>query len=270
MTLYQNKTLSNGSKWLFILIFLGIVSCKHLRNEANDGPLTMEAQEKGFVSIFDGKTLDGWRGDPQYWRVENGNLVGEVTPSTLLKTNTFIIWQDGQPSDFELKLEFRIAEKGNSGINYRSEQVDSIPYALRGYQADIDGRNTYTGQNYEERKRTTLAYRGERTIINAQANPEAPGSLEANVKNNAWQTREVIGSLGNIDSLKAKIIGEDWNQCRLVVKGNRLQHYINGILMSEVIDNDSINAKSSGLLGLQVHVGPPMRVEYRNIELKQL
>ncbi len=269
MTLYQNKTLSNGSKWLFIVIFLSVLSCKQNKNEANDDPLAMEAQEKGFVSIFDGKTLDGWLGDPQYWRVENGNLVGEVTPSTLLKNNTFIIWQDGQPSDFELKLEFRITEKGNSGVNYRSELVDSIPYALRGYQADIDGRNTYTGQNYEERKRTTLAYRGERAIINAQVNPEAPGSLEANVENNAWQTREVIGALGNIDSLKAKIIGEDWNQCRLVVKGNLLQHYINGILMSEVIDNDTINKKSSGLLGLQVHVGPPMKVEYRNIELKQ-
>ncbi len=259
-----------GPLWLFILIFLSIVSCKRLKNEDIEDKTAMEAPEEGFVPIFDGKTLEGWLGDPQYWRVEDGNLVGEVTPSTLLKTNTFIIWQDGKPSDFELKLEFRIAEKGNSGVNYRSELVDSIPYALRGYQADIDGRNTYTGQNYEERKRTTLAYRGERAIINAQADPEAPGSLVANIKNNAWQTREVIGSLGNIDSLKAKINSEDWNQCRLVVKGNRLQHYINGILMSEVIDNDTINAKSSGLLGLQVHVGPPMQVEYRNIELKQL
>ena len=173
MTLYQTKTFSTGPKWLFILIFICVVSCKDLKNEANDDPLAMEAPEEGFVPIFDGKTLEGWLGDPQYWRVENGNLVGEVTPSTLLKTNTFIIWQDGQPSDFELKLEFRIAEKGNSGVNYRSELVDSIPYALRGYQADIDGRNTYTGQNYEERKRTTLAYRGESTIINA---PSRSGS----------------------------------------------------------------------------------------------
>ncbi|MGB5371845.1 MAG: DUF1080 domain-containing protein [Flavobacteriaceae bacterium] len=270
MTLYQTKTFSTGPKWLFILIFIFVVSCKDLKNEANDDPLAMEAPEEGFVPIFDGKTLEGWQGDPQYWRVENGNLVGEVTPSTLLKTNTFIIWQDGQSSDFELKLEFRIAEKGNSGVNYRSELVDSIPYALRGYQADIDGRNTYTGQNYEERKRTTLAYRGESTIINSPTGTEAMASLGANIKNNAWQNRDVVGSLGNIDSLKAKINSEAWNQCRLVVKGNRLQHYINGILMSEVIDNDTINAKSSGLLGLQVHVGPPMQVEYRNIELKQL
>jgi hypothetical protein len=270
MTLYQNKILSNGSQCLFILIFLSAISCKQLQNDPAADKMAMEASEEGFVTIFDGKTLEGWQGDTQYWHVENGNLVGEVTPTTLLNANTFIIWQNGQPSDFELKLEFRIAEKGNSGVNYRSELVDSIPYALRGYQADIDGRNTYTGQNYEERKRTTLAYRGERAMINSQPNPEAKGSLLANIKNNAWQNREVIGSLGNIDSLKAKISSEDWNQCRLVVKGNLLQHYINGILMSEVIDNDTINAKSSGQLGLQVHVGPPMRVEYRKIELKQL
>jgi hypothetical protein len=255
---------------LSLLLCLFVLSCKNQKNETADQERVAEKPEEGFVPIFDGKTLAGWQGDAQYWRVENGNLVGEVTPSTLLKTNTFIIWQDGRPSDFELKLEFRIAQKGNSGVNYRSELVDSIPYALRGYQADIDGRNTYTGQNYEERKRTTLAYRGESAIIKALAGPEKMAPLGANIKNNAWQNREVVGSLGNIDSLKAKINSEAWNQCRLVVQGNRLQHYINGILMSEVIDKDTLNGKSSGLLGLQVHVGPPMKVEYRNLFIKQL
>ena len=266
---FQSKIFSTVPQWLFVFIFLFAISCKQNKNEAKEDKMAIQVPEKGFMPIFDGKTLDGWLGDPQYWRVEKGNLVGEVTPSTLLKSNTFIIWQNGQPSDFELKLEFRIAEKGNSGVNYRSELVDSIPYALRGYQADIDGRNTYTGQNYEERKRTTLAYRGERAIINTLTGPEEMAPLGTNIKNNAWQNREVVGSLGNIDSLKAKIKSEDWNQCRLVVKGNLLQHYINGILMSEVIDNDTTHGKTGGLLGLQVHVGPPMKVEYRNIELKQ-
>lgn len=230
--------------------------------------VTAESEE--FVSIFDGKTLENWKGDPAYWSVENGILVGRVTPETVLKTNTFLIWQGGELADFELKLEFRIAETGNSGINYRSEQLDTIPFALRGYQADIDGQNRYTGQNYEERKRTTLAYRGEKAVINSQDNPEDPESLGANVQRNAWQSREILGSLGNSDSLKTKIKSEDWNEAHLVIKGNRLQHYINGILMSDVTDNDTINRKSSGLLGVQVHVGPPMTVEYRNILLKKL
>jgi len=256
---------------LVLLAIIGLQSCKEKKENKQEQVVVMDnTDQDGFVQIFDGKTLDNWNGDPNYWRVENGNLVGEVTPTTLLKNNTFIIWQGGQPSDFELKLEFRIAEAGNSGINYRSEKVDTIPYALKGYQADIDGQIRYTGQNYEEKKRTTLAYRGEKARISSQDNPDAPGSLKANVAKNAWQSREVLESLGDSDELKTKIKSEDWNEAHLIIKGNRLQHYINGVLMSEVIDDDAVNSSSSGFLGVQVHVGPPMKVEYRNIQLKDL
>lgn len=256
---------------LLLIAVIGLQSCKEKKENKPEQEVAMEiADQDGFVRIFDGKTLDNWQGDPHYWRVENGNLVGEVTPTTLLKNNTFIVWQGGQPADFELKLEFRIAEAGNSGINYRSEKVDSIPYALRGYQADIDGQIRYTGQNYEEKKRTTLAYRGEKARITSQENPDEQGSLRANVASNAWQSREVLESLGDSDELKSKIKSEDWNEAHLIIKGNILQHYINGILMSEVIDDDSVNRSDSGYLGVQVHVGPPMKVEYRNILLKEL
>jgi hypothetical protein len=230
---------------------------------------TMSQRDKeGFVQIFDGKTLKGWEGDPTYWRVENGSLVGEITPATVLKNNTFIIWEGGQPSDFELKMQFRISPDGNSGINYRSERLSDLPYALKGYQADIDGKNRYTGQNYEERARTTLAYRGQKTEIKGSENPTA--SLRDYVKNNAWNGLSVTESLGNIDELQKHIKEGDWNEIHLVAKSNRLQHYVNGVLMSDVTDNDSVNRKMAGLLGVQVHVGPPMKVEYRNIRLKQL
>ncbi|MBS0029869.1 3-keto-disaccharide hydrolase [Chitinophaga sp. 22321] len=219
----------------------------------------------GYVPIFDGKTLKGWEGDGVHWRAENGNLVGEVTPETLLKTNTFLIWQGGQPANFELTCEFKITKGGNSGINYRSVMVENVPHALKGYQADIDGANRYTGQNYEERGRTTLAYRGQKTLI-----PAPKVSLQDGIKNNAWTSAVVTGSLGSSDSLQTLINSEDWNKCRLVVKGNHLQHYINEVLMSDVTDNDPVNGKSKGLLGVQVHVGPPMKVEYRNIMLKRL
>lgn len=254
-----------------IILYLTIQSCKE-KPEASEGKKveTQEVGTDGFTKIFDGKTLEGWYGDKAYWRTENGSLVGEVTPTTLLKSNTFIVWEGGDPDNFELKLEFRIAEAGNSGINYRSETIDSIPYALRGYQADIDGKIRYTGQNYEEKKRTTLAYRGEKVTISSQENPELPGSLKANVQNNCWQSREVVSNLGESDSLKTKIKFEDWNEVHLIVKGNRMQHYVNGILMSEVQDDDIANQKMSGKLGMQVHVGPPMKVEFRNIQLKDL
>lgn len=223
--------------------------------------------QKGFVQIFDGKTLKGWEGDPTYWRVENGSLVGEITPSTLLKRNQFIIWKDGLTNDFELTLECKITNSGNTGINYRSEELKDLQYAMKGYQADIDGANRYTGQNYEERGRTTLAYRGQKVIVNEQ---NTPGPLQDRIKSNAWTETTITGSLGSSDSLKNFIKSEDWNRIHLVVKGNLMQHYVNDILMSEVTDNDKINGKSSGLLGVQVHVGPPMKVEYRNIRLKTL
>ncbi|MGB6151404.1 MAG: DUF1080 domain-containing protein [Pricia sp.] len=252
------------------LVF-GLHSCKENKPEkVEETTNEMKADHEGFVNIFDGKTLDGWKGDTTYWSVKNGNLTGEVTPETLLKNNTFIVWQGGQPDDFELKLEFKIAESGNSGINYRSEKIDTMEYALRGYQADIDGKIRYTGQNYEEKKRATLAYRGEKVIINSQPNPKESGSLRANVEKNCWQSRDVVASLGASDSLKTKINSNDWNEVHLIVKGNRLKHYVNDVLMSDVTDNDTINRKSAGHLGVQVHVGPPMTVEFRNIRLKDL
>lgn len=274
MTDTFEKKMKTYSVISLVLLFV-MGSC---RQESNTGTESSdvaqadsaESEENGFVTIFDGKSLANWEGDTAYWSVEDGNLVGQITPEKLLKTNSFIVWRGGNTADFELKTEFRITESGNSGINYRSEELTDIPNALRGYQADIDGKNNYTGQNYEERGRTTLAYRGEAVTVNSQPDAQKEGSLRAHVKNNAWTVREVTGSLGSQDSLKSLIKTGDWNTCHIIAKGNRLQHFINGVLMSDVTDNDKVNGKSSGLLGVQVHVGPPMKVEYRNIRFKQL
>ncbi len=254
---------------IYILMLVALIACKN-RNQSNTTSIDPQSKNDGFVSIFDGKTLNDWVGDPTYWSVENGNLTGTITPETLLSNNTFIIWQGGEPSNFELKLEYRINEDGNSGINYRSEPIDTIPYALRGYQADIDGKNSYTGQNYEERKRTTLAYQGEKVNVNPLAGLKRNGSLTTNIEKNAWKNREVTKSLGSKDSLLAYIKKDDWNQVHLIVKDNRMKHYVNDILMSDVTDNDAINRSESGKIGVQVHVGPPMKVEFRDIRLKAI
>ncbi|MBD3630685.1 DUF1080 domain-containing protein [Cyclobacterium sp.] len=221
----------------------------------------------GFVQIFDGSTLNGWDGDPTYWRVEDGALIGEITEETTLDRNHFIIWQGGQPADFEFKAEFKITEAGNSGVNYRSDLVEGLDHALKGYQADIDGKNNYTGQNYEERKRTTLAYIGQKTKINPQ---EKEGDLRANVERNAWLGLEVTEELGDREEMRKVVKSNDWNEIHIIAKGNRLQHFINGTLMSDVTDEDPANRTMKGYLGMQVHVGPPMQVEYRNIFLKEL
>ncbi len=208
--------------------------------------------ESGFVQIFDGKSLAGWEGDTNYWRVENGCLVGEITPTNLLKVNSFIVWRGGETRDFELKVEYRITAKGNSGINYRSVMATNGPWAMRGYQADIDGRNQYTGQNYEEKGRTFLALRGQ---ITRQVDDQLP---------------QIIGSLGKTNELLAVIKNDDWNEYHLIVTGNTLTHILNGRVMSVVIDEDIQNRKFDGMLGVQVHVGPPMKIEYRNFRLKNL
>ncbi len=255
---------------LVVLLVSGnLFSCRERQiKTTKEQSVTLTSEQSGFEYIFDGSSLNNWEGDSTYWRVENGAIIGEIRPETLLDANTFLIYKD-ELDDFELEVEFRISENGNSGINYRSEMLDTIAYALRGYQADIDGKHRYTGQNYEERRRTTLAYRGEKVAISSQENAEDPTSLRSNIKNNAWQSRVIKGSLGHIDSLRDKI-KSDWNKAHLIVKGNHLQHYINGVLMSDVMDNDTINRRASGFLGMQVHVGPPMKVEYRKIRLKKL
>lgn len=261
MNLEKSCTLVNVLLYGFLLLSLqSFIGTKN--KSANEN--------SGFVTIFDGKTLANWKGDPKYWTVENGCLVGTVTPETLLKSNSFIIWQGDQPENFELKLEVKISESGNSGINYRSTLLENNPFGLRGYQCDIDGKQQYTGQNYEEKKRTTLAYRGEKVTINSQFNPDVLGDLKLNIKKNCWQTRQIEKKLGDAEFLKSKIKNEDWNQIHLIIRGNTLQHYVNGVLMSEVNDLDTINRSKKGFIGVQVHVGPPMKVDYRNIQLKVL
>ncbi|MDR2968463.1 MAG: DUF1080 domain-containing protein [Tannerellaceae bacterium] len=245
----MNKNVSNAFRFLFILLCV----C----------PATMFAQtfpvenvdEVGFVPIFNGENFDGWVGDPVYWSVVDGVMTGTVTEATLLRENSFIIWQGGQPSDFELKMDYRVSGKGNSGINYRSVKVETKSgnkYALKGYQLDIDGEGSWTGQNYEERGREFLALRGQATMKRTNERSQITGSLDS--KDNLWNT----------------INKEGWNEAHIIVRGNVMIHLINGKVMSVVIDDDAQNRTVEGLIGMQVHVGPPMTIEYKNIRLKEL
>jgi hypothetical protein len=214
--------------------------------------LYAQKKEKNFVSISNGRDLKGWKGDSTYWRVENGLLIGEVTPSTLLKRNSFIIYQKNMPDNFELKVEYRVSAKGNSGINYRSVLIDGERFALKGYQADIDGEDNWSGQNYEERGREFLALRGQKVVI------EPNGKIQ------------LTDTLGTKADLQKFIHKDDWNEYHLIINGNRLQHFINGVLMSDVTDQDSVHQTFTGYLGVQVHVGPPMKIEYRDFRVKKL
>jgi hypothetical protein len=247
------KTMKTHQRILCFAALSGILFCSLLSTHAQQRGWPMATNdESGFVQIFDGKSLAGWQGDTNYWRVEDGCLVGEVTPDKLLKQNSFIVWHGGETRDFELKVEYRISARGNSGINYRSIMVTNGPWTMEGYQADIDGANKYTGQNYEEKGRTFLALRGQ---VARQVDNQLP---------------EIIGTLGSTNELLSLIKTNDWNEYHLIVSGNTMTHILNGRVMSVVIDEDTQNRKFDGLLGVQVHVGPPMKIEYRNFRLKNL
>jgi 3-keto-disaccharide hydrolase len=197
-----------------------------------------------------------------FWRVENGALVGETTNEKPLKENTFVIWRGGEPKDFELKVQFRI-NATNSGVQFRSVYLPPGPqgtgkpvegrWVLKGYQADIDFNNQWTGQIYEERGRGFLATRGQAVYVPDGGRPRVIGNLQ--------QTA---------DELKTLIKQNDWNQVHLIARGNTLVQILNGAVTSVVVDDDTKNRAAGGLLGFQVHVGAPMRVEFRNIWLKKL
>ncbi|MCA9020680.1 MAG: DUF1080 domain-containing protein, partial [Planctomycetaceae bacterium] len=157
-------------------------------------PQSVDAGEKGFKPIFDGKTLDNWDGDPRFWSVEDGAITGRTTADNPTKGNTFIIWQGGTPADFVLKLKYKIIGH-NSGVQYRSFKLPNAAdkWRVGGYQADMEAGDKYSGILYEERKRGILALRGQKTNIEK------------------GKKIDVVGYLGDTNEIQKKIKKEDWN-----------------------------------------------------------
>jgi hypothetical protein len=220
--------------------------------ESKGGPRT---DDEGFVAIFDGESLKGWDGNPDFWTVKDGAITGETTKDNPTKGNTFIIWRGGDVSDFELKLQYKIVgtkQKGraNSGIQYRSFEVKDAKWVIGGYQADFEAGTTYSGINYGERTgRGILAGRGTHVTYDKDGK----------------KSEKRIGDSGE---LQKKIKDEDWNDYHIIAKGNHCVHKINGLTMSELTDNDK-RALTKGVLALQLHAGPPMRVQFREIRIKR-
>ena len=231
------------------------------RAPSEPAPLALD-DRTGFESIFDGKSMKGWEGDSAVWKVSGGALVGESTAANAIKENTFLIWRGGEPADFELKLELRM-NAGNSGIQVRSTHLpqgtksgdrDVIgKWVLKGYQADFDAENVYTGMWYEERARGFLARRGQATYVPAQGGPKVVGHLERSA-----------------DELKTIVKQGAWNHVHVIARGNTLINIVNGHVTAIVVDDDVKNRAAKGLIGFQLHTGPPMRVEFRNVYLKKL
>ena len=217
------------------------------------GPAVAELEEAGFQPIFDGASMKGWDCDPDFWRVENGEIIGETRADHQPPQNIFCIWKGGSPADFEIKMQYKLTgETGNSGLQYRSIELPNVArWVMKGYQADIDGRQQYTGQVYEERGRGFVALRGQIVYV---GDGKKPGS---------------IGSLGDDAQLKSLIKTDDWNDLHVIARGNTLIQLINGRVMSIVVDDDKANRKMDGEIGIQLHkTAAAMKIESRNIRLK--
>ncbi|MBI5774560.1 MAG: DUF1080 domain-containing protein [Verrucomicrobia bacterium] len=219
--------------------------------------------EKGFKSIFNGKDLTGWEGNKDLWSVEDGCITGR-TPAdpanekkSILAHNTFLVWKAGTVADFELRFSYRIVA-GNSGVQYRSKTLEPGKFGpiISGYQADFEAGKTHSGILYEEKGRGILARRGEKTVIH-------PGEGKK-------PEIEVTGTVGKSEEIQDSIKPEDWNDYVIIAQGNHLQHFINGRQTIDVTDKDTANAAKSGLLALQIHQGPPMLVQFKNLRIKEL
>ncbi|MEO6005220.1 MAG: DUF1080 domain-containing protein [Opitutus sp.] len=207
----------------------------------------------GFVSIFDGQALTGWDGDSKFWRAENGAIVGESTAENPVTRNTFLIWRGGTLKDFELKTEFRMSGT-NSGIQFRSREIPEVgQWVLGGYQADMDAGNTYTGGMAEERGRhNSMVRRGE--MIRVTDNDEY----------------KLLGVVADPDEIARSFVLNGWNTYHIIAKGNLIIQILNGRVSVIMIDEAEKARAMEGVLGLQMHVGPPFKIEFRNLLYRKL
>jgi hypothetical protein len=208
--------------------------------------------EDGFVSIFDGKTLDGWKAhDMSHWSVEDGAITGKTTADHPLKHNVFLVYQKDQPDDFELRLKFRIqgAPRANSGIQFRG----SVHWkgTVRGYQADIS-RGGWLGCLWDEGTgRQALAKRGQKTVIAEDG------------KRETTQIGDAVAMFKNFDV-------DGWNDFTVIAKGHDITVKLNGQTTAQLTDKQKDHFETKGVLALQLHAGPPMTVQFKDVEIKAL
>lgn len=212
--------------------------------------------EPGFKSLFNGKDLTGWAGRPQHWSVEDGAITGTTSKEKPAQGNNFLIAKDGDQdlivSDFELRCSYRFTGRwGNSGIQYRSKEIGN--FVVHGYQADMEVGTSYSGILYEEGGRGILCERGKKVVIK-----EVDGKTKI----------EPAGTLGDSKEIQSHINVNGWNEYVIIAQGNHLQQFINAQQTIDVVDEQTSKAARSGILALQLHAGPPMKVQFKDIRIR--
>ena len=236
---------------LLAALILGAVCVSSVLN------LQAAGAEPGFKSLFNGKDLTGWEGRKNHWSVEDGAITGTTSKENPAQGNNFLIAKDGDKNlivdDFELHFSYKFTgDWGNSGVQYRSRDFDN--YVVGGYQADFEVGPTYSGILYEERMtRGIMAARGEKVVWGEDGKKEVVGKTE---KTSA--------------EIQAALRTNGWNRYVVIAKGNHLQHFINGIQTVDILDLDPKKQVMSGILALQLHAGPPMKIQFKDINIKSL
>ncbi len=225
-----------------------------------DPTVTAPPEAAGMQSLFNGKDLAGWDGDPRLWSVKDGVIHGETTEANPAKGNTFIIWKDGRTKDFELRLAFRCNATNNSGIQYRSKHITEgkvgNEWVVRGYQHELRNENklpNVSGFIYDEGGK-----RGRICVVGEEATWEKDGKKL--IKS------DLVDQAGFQKLFKL----DDWNDVVIIAKGNHIQHFLNNTLILDFTDNNSELALSEGILALQLHAGKPMWAEFKNIRIREI
>ena len=232
--------------WYLPLLALTLASCASGEHEVAK---KSAAADDGFVSLFDGKTLSGWDGDPRLWTVEDGAITGRTTAEKTTKQNTFLIWRGGQLEDFELRLKVRV-RGNNSGIQYRS--TDEGNWVVHGYQCDLGTGTTHYGKLSEEKRRHWLCESGQKVVI------DPDGKIN------------VIGKVGDSAAIGRGMQAWEWYEFTVTARGHHLVHTVNGQVTADTVDNDTKHSALRGILAFQIHAGEPIDVQFKDIRLKKL
>lgn len=208
----------------------------------------------GFRPLFNGYDLTGWEGDETLWKVENKTIIGLTSAVNPLPHNKFLLWKGGTSKDFELRLEARVVGN-NSGIQYRSKRRPDLgEWAVSGYQMDIHPKAEYNGMLYEEKGRGIIAQRNQQVQL-------FPGGKKG---------KRVTTLLKQMDEIDPVFDPAKWHEYTVIARGNKLVHKIDGVTTMEVTDFDNEKRAMSGVIALQVHRGPVMKAEFRNIRYKEI
>ena len=242
----KSKTVRSRPYWMQVgLILVNLYIATVLCGAAT------EKNENGFESLFNGKDLTGWAGDPRRWSVRDGFIRGQTSEEYPLEGSTYLVWDRDKFKNFVLKFDFRV-ENGNSGLLYRGDRLDK--WRIDGYQVAIDNGDAISGRLWDSYERGLIAQTGE--FIRMDKNGK----------------RHIVGKVGFRDDMgkSGYYRPAAWNRCTVVARGNHVAHYVNGFQTIELIDDDPERRSLTGHIAFQLHQGPAMTVDFRNVRVKRL